>query len=82
MPRRPLEATEDPSIARGWLGREGLEGLVAKRLDQPYLPGERAMQKFKVCKTVDCVVGGLYRKAGTQVVEHLLLGLYDLDGGR
>ena len=68
------------SIARSWLGREGLDGIVAKRLDQRYLPGERAMQKFKVWKTVDCVVGGLYRKGGSQAVEHLLLGLYDADG--
>jgi ATP-dependent DNA ligase len=71
------EATESEPLARRWLGREGLDGIVAKRLDQPYLPGERAMRKFKLWKTVDCVVGGLYRKSGTQVVEHLLLGLYD-----
>ena len=74
------EATGDVSIARSWLGREGLDGIVAKRIDQPYLPGERAIQKFKVWKTVDCVVGGLYRKANTQAAEHLLLGLYDVDG--
>ncbi len=73
------EATESESVARGWLGREGLDGIVAKRLDQRYLPGERAMQKFKLWKTVDCVVGGLYRKSGSQAVEHLLLGLYDAD---
>ena len=74
------EATEEEAVARGWLGREGLDGIVAKRLDQNYLPGERAMQKFKLWKTVDCVVGGLYRKSGSQSVEHLLLGLYDTEG--
>ena len=74
------EATEQEAVARDWLGREGLDGIVAKRLDLPYQPGERAMRKFKLWKTVDCVVGGLYRKRGTQAVEHLLLGLYDEDG--
>ena len=71
------EATDQEPVARDWLGREGLDGIVAKRLDLPYQSGERAMRKFKLWKTVDCVVGGLYRKRGTQAVEHLLLGLYD-----
>ena len=34
------------------------------------------MRKFKLWKTVDRVVGGLYRKGNSQAVEHLLLGLY------
>ena len=38
------------------------------------------MRKFKLWKTVDCVVGGLYRKRGTQAVEHLLLGPHDEEG--
>ena len=74
------EATDRKPWHADWLGREGLDGIVAKRLDLPYLPGERAMQKFKLWKTVDCVVAGLYRKRGTQAVEHLLLGLYDEEG--
>jgi ATP-dependent DNA ligase len=74
------EATEEEAVARGWLGQEGLDGIVAKRHDLPYLPGERAMRKFKLWKTVDCVVAGLYRKGDSQTVEHLLLGLYDEEG--
>jgi ATP-dependent DNA ligase len=74
------EATEEEAVARGWLGQEGLDGIVAKRRDLPYLPGERAMGKFKLWKTVDCVVAGLYRKGDTERVEHLLLGLYDEEG--
>jgi len=35
------------------------------------------MQKFKLWRTVDCVVGGIYYLSGTKVVEYLLLGLYD-----
>ena len=77
---RQGEATEQEAVAREWLGREGLDGIVAKRLDLPYQSGERAMRKFKLWKTVDCAVGGLYRKRGTGVVEHLLLGLYDEEG--
>ena len=38
------------------------------------------MRKFKLWKTVDCVVGGLYRRGSSQAVESLLLGLYDEDG--
>jgi ATP-dependent DNA ligase len=74
------EATQQEAMARAWLGREGLDGIVAKRLELPYQPGDRAMHKFKLWKTVDCVVGGLYHKRGTQAVVHLLLGLYDEEG--
>ena len=39
------------------------------------------MQKYKVWKTVDCVVGGLYLKPGTtNIIEYLLCGLYDEAG--
>ena len=71
--------TKSAATARAWLKRagHGLDGIVAKRLDLPYRAGERAMQKFKLWKTVDCVVGGIYRKPGTQAVEYLLMGLYD-----
>jgi ATP-dependent DNA ligase len=73
-------ATDSLAQAERWLGQAGLDGIVAKRLDAPYRPGERAMQKFKLWKTLDCVVGGLYRKGETSAVESLLLGLYDADG--
>src|SRR5689334_6843978 len=44
------KATTARATARGWLKRlgHGLDGIVAKRLDQPYRPGERAMQKYKL----------------------------------
>jgi ATP-dependent DNA ligase len=73
------KATASQDTARGWLKRlgHGLDGIVAKRLDLHYQPGERAMQKFKLWKTVDCVVGGIYYKLGTKSVEYLLMGLYD-----
>jgi ATP-dependent DNA ligase len=59
----------------------GLDGIMAKPLGEPYRPGQRAMQKYKLWKTVDCVVGGYYpRHGGGRQVEYLLLGLYDRDG--
>ncbi len=75
-------ATTSTNTARSWLKQlgHGLDGIVAKRLDLPYQPGQRAMQKFKLWRTVDCVVGGLYYKAGTRSVEYLLMGLYDEAG--
>jgi len=82
--RRPFlqlsRATRSAATARKWLGKTGLDGIVAKRLDLPYRPGERAMQKYKLWKTVDCVVGGIYRKEGSGALDSLLLGLYDEEG--
>jgi bifunctional non-homologous end joining protein LigD len=56
----------------------GLEGIVAKRLDSPYV-SERSMNwvKLKVTKTLDAVVGG-WTAARTAAIPlgALLLGLY------
>jgi len=75
-------ATHDIPVARRWLTsmRGQLDGLVAKRLDLPYLSRERAMQKIKTLRTADCVVGGFRYLAGQKVVGSLLLGLYDRQG--
>ena len=76
------KATTSPRTARTWLKRlgHGLDGIVAKRLDLPYQPGQRAMQKFKLWQTIDCVVGGVYYREGTRSLEYLLMGLYDAEG--
>jgi ATP-dependent DNA ligase len=65
-----------------WLRQGGtaLDGVVAKRRDGPYVPGERAMMKVKQHRTADCVVGGFRYRAGSRQVGSLLLGLYDDDG--
>jgi ATP-dependent DNA ligase len=67
--------------ANDWLKKigQGLDGIVAKRLDDAYQPGVRAMFKYKLWKSVDCVVAGLYLD-DTRAIEYLLLGLYDADG--
>lgn len=72
-------ATRDARIARRWLDSAGgaLDGVVAKRLDEAYQPGERAMLKVKRLRTADCVVGGFRYAAKKREVGSLLLGLYD-----
>ena len=77
-------ATCDLKTARRWLQKfaGGLDGIVAKRLDAPYEPGERtgAMQKIKNIRSADCVVGGFRYASAKRVVGSLLLGLYGEDG--
>jgi ATP-dependent DNA ligase len=72
-------ATEDRKIAQRWLNGTGaaLDGVIAKRLDEGYRPGERAMRKIKRQRTADCVVGGFRYASGKREVGSLLLGLYD-----
>ena len=76
------KATSMPKTARTWLKQlcNGLDGIVAKRLDLRYRPGVRAMQKYKVWQSVDCVVGGVYCQKNALVIEYLLMGLYDETG--
>jgi len=83
-------ATRELAGARSWLDRFealGLDGVIAKRLDSPYLPGARdAVVKVKEHRTADCAVVGVRWKgdksaAGTRTVATLLLGLYRPDGG-
>jgi ATP-dependent DNA ligase len=75
-------ATRDRDVALGWLERSGgaLDGVIAKRLDQPYRAGERAMVKVKQQRTADCVVGGFRYAAKAKEVGSLLLGLHDDQG--
>jgi ATP-dependent DNA ligase len=75
--------TAERTEACGWLDEAGsaLDGVVAKRLDGPYVPGERAMLKIKRIRTADCVVGGFRYEHDSRLVGSLLLGLYD-DAGK
>jgi ATP-dependent DNA ligase len=74
--------TEDRAQARQWLREVGsaLDGVVAKRLDGAYEPGERAMLKIKRMRTADCVVGGFRYEQDSRYVGSLLLGLYNDQG--
>ena len=76
-------ATRRIATARQWFRSAGggLDGILAKRLDCPYLSGERAgMQKVKRLRTADCVVGGFRYASKGGIIGSLLLGLYDDDG--
>ena len=78
-------ATRDRALAEDWFRRfegAGLDGVMAKRLDAPYRPGERTMIKVKHARTADCVVAGYrwHKKGPGTMVGSLLLGLYDEEG--
>jgi ATP-dependent DNA ligase len=65
--------------AQRWL--QHAEGVIAKQLDAPYLPGERkGMEKIKRVRTIDCVVAGWRPGKEEGTVGSLMLGLYDEDG--
>jgi len=70
--------TCDRDVALDWLQRSGgaLDGVIAKRSDQEYRSGERAMIKVKQQRTADCVVGGFRYAEKKKEVGSLLLGLY------
>lgn len=75
--------SRDRGEAERWLERlesAGLDGVMAKRLGLPYLPGSRdGVVKVKRHRTADCVVVGVrWNKAGR--IATLLLGLYGEDG--
>ncbi|MFN2526070.1 MAG: ATP-dependent DNA ligase [Actinomycetota bacterium] len=75
--------TADLDEARSWFAEfesVGLDGLIAKRAEGPYVPGKRVMVKIKHQRTADCVVGG-YRLSKTgDGIGSLLLGVYDETG--
>jgi ATP-dependent DNA ligase len=77
--------SEDIEQGRAWLQTlqaAGFDGVIAKKLGLPYLPGSRdGVVKVKPYKTADCVVAGVRFKAGgRKTIATLLLGLYADDG--
>jgi ATP-dependent DNA ligase len=77
--------TRDREVALDWLARfegAGLNGVIAKPDDAPYVPGKREMLKIKHARTADCVVAGFrWHKDGHGTrIGSLLLGLYDDKG--
>jgi ATP-dependent DNA ligase len=78
-------STTDPAIAADWFERfegAGLDGVVAKRMADPYQPGKRGWAKIKHARTADCVVAGFrwHKNGPGTLVGSLLLGLYGDDG--
>jgi ATP-dependent DNA ligase len=78
----PVELTESvdtPEEAEKWL--HSAEGVIAKRTDAPYRPGERVgMVKVKRVRTIDAVVRGWRPGKAEGTLGALILGLYDGDG--
>jgi ATP-dependent DNA ligase len=75
-------STRDRTLAQEWFRQfegAGLDGVVAKPIDDIYRPDVRAMVKVKHARTADCVVAGFrWHKNGPGThVGSLLLGLYD-----
>jgi len=78
-------ATADPELARQWFDvfeGAGLDGVVAKRAEQRYLPGKREMAKVKHLRTADCVVAGFrwHKNGPGTMIGSLLLGLWNEAG--
>ncbi len=76
----------DREQAEKWLGRleaAGLDGVIAKRLGLPYLPGSRdGVVKVKPFRTADCVIVGFRWSDKVEgQISTLLLGLYNDKGG-
>jgi ATP-dependent DNA ligase len=77
-------ATRDRTTAMRWFDEfegAGLDGLIAKPLDQPYVMDKRTQFKLKHVRSADCVVAGYRIHKSGDGVGSLILGLYT-DAGR
>lgn len=75
--------TTDAVVAQDWFERfegAGLDGVIAKRVDDPYREGKRTMLKIKHLRTADCAVAGYRPHKDGDGVGSLLLGLFDEAG--
>src|SRR3954468_25006457 len=82
LPLDVSPAVRDAGQARAWLERlevAGFDGVIAKRLGLPYLPGSRdGVVKVKQHKTADCaIVGFRWSEKAEGRISTLLLGLYE-----
>ena len=76
-------STDDLREVEKWVGHIGqqLDGIMAKRADAPYRPGDdHSTVKIKNYRSADCVVGGFREHVIGSVRNELLLGLYDQKG--
>ncbi|MFG2437937.1 ATP-dependent DNA ligase [Streptomyces sp. NPDC048508] len=65
-------STTDQDVVNEWLawGAVGMEGVVYKRLTEPYQPGARTWLKFKPRETTEAIVGAI---TGTLAAPRTLL---------
>lgn len=76
-------STTDAVVAQRWFIEfegAGLDGVIAKRVADPYTPDKRTLVKVKHRRTADCVVAGYRVHKDGKGVGSLLLGLFDSDG--
>ena len=76
-------STTDAEVAQRWFTEfegAGLDGVIAKRLVDPYTPDKRTLVKVKHLRTADCVIAGYRVHKDGQGVGSLLLGLFDDSG--
>jgi ATP-dependent DNA ligase len=82
-PLHLTRTTRDREAAVRWLAEfegAGLDGVVAKPLDQPYAAGKRTLIKIKHARTADVVALGYRIHKSGSGVGSLLVGLYGDDG--
>ncbi|MDR8415016.1 ATP-dependent DNA ligase [Nonomuraea sp. 3-1Str] len=80
---RLTPVTRDDGQAGEWFEMfegAGLDGIIVKPGDQPYVPDKRTMFKVKHERTADVVVAGYREHKTGPIVGSLLLGLYGPDG--
>ena len=76
-------STTDAEVAGRWFVEfegAGLDGVIAKRLMDPYTPDKRTLVKVKHRRTADCVIAGYRVHKDGNGVGSLLLGLFDAEG--
>lgn len=82
-PLHRCPVTVDAQVAEQWFVEyegAGLDGVVAKRLADPYTPDKRTMVKVKHLRTAECVLAGYRMHKDGLGVGSLLLGLHDAEG--
>jgi len=91
-PKRKEKVSNALRCSEHWIGqgvklfeescRQGLEGIVSKKADQPYRSGRgRDWLKVKCSKNQEFVIGGFTEPAGSRSgLGALLVGVYDASG--
>ncbi|GIF69332.1 ATP-dependent DNA ligase [Asanoa ishikariensis] len=73
--------TTDPAVAREWLDTwttTGIEGIVAKRVDQPYRVGRGGWQKLRARTSAEAIIGGV--TGWITAPRTILVGQFDTRG--
>ncbi len=82
-PLHLTSVTADHDLAQEWFIEfegAGLDGLIAKPVDDPYVENKRTQLKVKHIRSADAVVAGFRWHKDGEGVGSLLLGLHNPDG--